>query len=278
MYIKRRGLCAFLILAILVGCLPTNLLAAEKKLGKSLPTSTTKLTRHIRYTGTGWGWITPLLFAGTRVFEAFKLEDVTTEERIDYATRWAKNPRFWGAVAADMASVYAAEALVAFLPFGPFIKNALVCFTGFAAFEGVYGGFGEVDWGTLAWQSLVLTGVEMGVAALGLPLGGFFPILASFAVCMLLDKFSGFDETVEDDDAYSGGEIGGTSEDSETLESGGYNSISTETLSSYNKEAYIRFQKAMQAGNRERVDEAYKDYRESSAALSSRRASERIAQ
>jgi len=239
------------------------------------PSATTKFMRAVRYSGTGWGWLTPLFFAGTRVFEAATMQDASAEERLDHATKWAKNPRFWGAVAADMASCYAAEALVACLPFGPFIKNLIVCFTGFAVFEGVYGGFDQVDWKTLAIQSVVLTAVEMGVAALGLPLGAFFPILASFAVCMLLDRWDGFDGSEEDDEAYA--ETPDVSSGTTTTVQDGSSTAATATYASAQdadasrRQAYARFVAAMNSGDRSGADSAYADYMASAGTISAGR-------
>lgn len=195
-HMSGRGcrLVAVLLACVLfLGPVAGPLVAAEK----IVPT---KLTRHVRYSGTGWGWITPLLFAGTRGVEALQMDGASGAERLDHATKWAKNPRFWAAVGSDILAVKAAESLVTFLPVPAYFKAALVCLAGFGVFEGVYGGFDQVDWGTLIVQSLALTAVEMAMASFGF--GGLAIFAASFGVCMLMDAWTGFDGSEDDDEAY----------------------------------------------------------------------------
>jgi hypothetical protein len=262
-----RVLACFLAVSVLFTSLPSSLFAADSKASVS---SSVKVTRRLRYTGTGWGWITPVIFAGTRVFEAATMDDATTEERFEHATLWAKNPRFWGAVAADMTSVYLAQLVVSALPFGPFIANSITCLVGFGVFEGVYSGFENVDWGTKAYQSLILTAVEMGVAALGLPLGGFLPILASFAVCMFLDSFDGFDGSEEDDEAYiANAENADMSSSEISVDEEVYSAPSTAAaINDDRRNAYEKFISSTKAGNQRAAKSAYDTYVGASSALS----------
>ena len=199
------------------------------------------------------------------------MENATKEERFEHATLWAKNPRFWGAVAADMTSVYLAQLVMSALPFGPFISNAVTCLVGFGVFEGVYGGFENVDWGTMAYQSLILTAVEMGVAALGLPFGGFLPILASFAVCMFLDSFDGFDGSEEDDEAYASNndEKADISSSEIFVAKEVYSAPSTATaMNQDRRSAYEKFIWSTKAGDRNGAKSAYDTYVGASSALS----------
>lgn len=260
----RRWVAVLLLVTLGAGLLPAPCPAAETA-AKPAGTTTSRLLSHVRYSGTGWGYLTPLFFGATRAFEALTMKNATAAERVDHATRWAKDGKFWAAVGADILACTVAERLVMCLPGGAFVKSALVCFAGFAAFEGVYGGFDQVDWKTLIFQSLVLTAVEMAVLSLGLPFGGLLAFAASFVVCMLLDKFDGFDGE-EFDEKYMGeGSTGGAPEVGTRVD--GRPAASSPTYepgvadATARGDAYQRFLDAMDRGDQAAAREAYDEYK-----------------
>lgn len=178
--------------------------AASPHLAARASPTALELGRRVRYSGTGWGLWTPMLFGATRGLEALTMDGASRDARLDHATRWAAEPRFWGAVGADLLATKVAGSLLSAMGVGGFAANLALCFTGFATFEGVYQGFDSIDWGTMAFQSLALTMVEVAVSSLGLPGGPLIPFMAALAVCMMLDAFDGYQAVAEDDPLYAG--------------------------------------------------------------------------
>lgn len=122
----------------------------------------------IRSKAGGYGWMTPLVVATTKVLEGVAREaqggrDFTAGEAFDFAAE----PKFWGGLAGDFVFTAVLTGLAGALPGGSFLKMLLPIGGGFVGWEVGSGNLRNTNWMALGGQIMAVAAIQYAVLSMG---------------------------------------------------------------------------------------------------------------